>query len=266
VSIAREGNENARTTAAARRPHFFAGAAHGEALARLEHLVESGLRCGLVVGPRGTGKSTVLDVFAEACRAVGCEAVSIDVTGLDELQFLERLAQRLEVTSRARGRAVALWSEVIDALTGRALADLACVVIVDHLDRAAGGCQHLVRRLVARGARDQAETWIVGFSGRVFPVLERMWREENELRIELAPLTEPECHAFLESLLEFLGRPSHTFESVADALVAASAGVPAELRRLSELSLLLADEPAGRVSPKAVAAVLEELRGLRFSA
>jgi type II secretory pathway predicted ATPase ExeA len=265
VSIAREGLNDSARLSGGNASHFFAGAIHVEALARLEHLVESGLRCGIIVGPRGTGKSTVLSVFAQHCRAAGCEVVSIDVTGLDEIQFLERLAQRLEVTSRARGRALALWSEVTDALCGRALAGRPCVLMVDHLDRAMRDCQHLVRRLSSRG-RDLAETWIFGFSGRSFPMVLREWREQNDLRIELAPLDERESYAFVQSLLEFFGRPSDAFEGVAQALVAAASGVPAELRRMSELSLLLAEGSQSRVSGEALGAVVDELRGLRFSA
>lgn len=266
MSIAREGLNDSARLLGGNASHFFASAIHVEALARLEHLVESGLRCGIIVGPRGTGKSTVLDVFAQNCRAAGCEAVSIDVTALDEIQFLERLAQRLEVTSRARGRALTLWGEVTDALCGRALAGRHCVVIVDHLDRAMRDCQHLVRRLSSRRSRDLAETWIFGFSGRLFPMVLREWREQNDLRIELAPLDERDSHAFVQSLLEFFGRSSDAFVGVADALVAAASGVPAELRRLSELSLLLAEGSQSRVSPESLQAVLDELGGLRFSA
>jgi type II secretory pathway predicted ATPase ExeA len=266
VSIAREGLNDSARLLGGNASHFFASAIHVEALARLEHLIESGLRCGIIVGPRGTGKSTVLDVFAQNCRAAGCEAVSIDVTALDEIQFLERLAQRLEVTSRARGRALTLWGEVTDALCGRALAGRHCVVTVDHLDRAMRDCQHLVRRLSSRRSRDLAETWIFGFSGRSFPMVLREWREQNDLRIELAPLDERDSHAFVQSLLEFFGRSSDAFVGVADALVAAASGVPAELRRLSELSLLLAEGSQSRVSPESLQAVLDQLGGLRFSA
>ncbi len=265
MSIAREGLKNSNDPLIARGSHFFAGAVHAEALARLEHLVETGLRCGIVVGPRGAGKSTVLNVFAQNCRAAGCEAVSIDVTGLHGIQFLERLAQRLEVTSRARGRVMTLWGEVTDALAGRALAGRQCVLVVDHLDRAMNDCQHLVRRLSSRGS-GEAETWILGFSGRLFPMVAREWREQNDLRIELAALNEGECHAFLQSLLESFGRPSDAFDGVTETLVAAASGLPAELRRLSELALLLVDGPQARVSPEALESVLEELRGLRFSA
>ena len=265
MSIAREGLEKSAQDCGAPALHYFEGTTHAEALARLEYFVESALRCGIVIGPRGTGKSTALNVFGQDCRAIGCEAVSIDVTGLDDVQFLERLAQRLGVTSRARGRAIALWSEVTDALCGRALAGQPLVLIVDHLDRALKDCQHLLRRFVARGGNDRAETWILGFSGRTFPMVPREWREQNDLRIELAPLDERESHAFLQSLLEFARRPGDTFDAAADALVAAAHGIPADLTRMAELSLL-ANGPETRVSAEVFSAVLEELRGLRFSA
>jgi type II secretory pathway predicted ATPase ExeA len=266
VSIAREGLDNSARPLGGNSSHFFSSAIHAEALARLEHLVESGLRCGIILGPRGTGKSTVLGVFAQNCRAAGCETVSIDVTGIDEIQFLERLAQRLEVTSRARGRAIALWSEVTDALSGRALAGRPCVLIVDHLDRAMPDCQHFVRRLSSRGSRNLAETWVLGFSGRLFPMVPREWREQNDLRIELAAMSQQESYAFLKSLLDFFQRPRDAFDTVAETLVATAGGIPAELRRLSELSLLVAEDAHARVSPEALRSVLEELRGLRFSA
>jgi type II secretory pathway predicted ATPase ExeA len=266
VSIAREELSSSGHSWSGAPSHFFAGATHLEALARLEHLVESGLRCGIVVGPRGTGKSTVLGSFTQDCRAAGCEVVSIDVTGLDEVQFLERLAQRLEMTSRARGRTTALWSEVNEALTGRALAGTVCVVVVDHLDRAMSDCQHVVRRLATRGAGGCAETWIVSFSGRLFPMVPREWRENSDLRIELAPLSEVESYSFLQSLLVFSGRQADNFDGAWEALVAVGRGIPAELSRVVELSLLVADGPEARLSEEALSAILKESRGLRFSA
>src|SRR5580658_9764933 len=45
------------------RHDCFAGASHEEALARLEYLVETGLRCGVVVGPKGAGKTLALRSF-----------------------------------------------------------------------------------------------------------------------------------------------------------------------------------------------------------
>ena len=268
MSIAREGLEDSQGPHASvpAGSHFFAGSTHAEALARLEHLVENGSHCGIVTGPRGTGKSTVLHVFAQGCRAAGVETVSIDVTGLAGQQFLERLVERLQVTSRARGRVVRLWTEVVDALAGRALASRDCVLVVDHLDRALGDCQRLVQRLVARADTERFETWVLAFSGRQFPMVPREWRERTDLRIELGPLNEAESHAFLQSLAEAFGRPADAFASTAAALVLAAGGGASDLRRLGELSLLLAADSDARVSTETLDAVLEELRGLRYSA
>jgi hypothetical protein len=140
------------------------------------------------------------------------------------------------------------------------------VLVVDHLDRALGDCQRLVERLVARGDTERFETWVLAFSGRHFPLVPRQWRERTDLRIELGPLSQSESHAFLQSLGEFFGRPRDTFEATAEALVTAAGGVASDLRRLGELALLLAADPQARVSTETLDAVLEELRGLRYSA
>ena len=266
MSIAREASETAQTLGAAVASHFFAGASHTEALFRLEHLVESECRCAVVAGPSGTGKSTVLAVFVAECRRAGLEAVAIDVTGLDSLQLLERLAQRLGVTSQAHGRPVALWTEVTDALVGRVLSGHGCVLVVDHLDRAGNDCQQLVRRLATRGSAQQGETWVLGFSGRVFPRMPREWRERDELRVELSSLSKLESRAFLQSLLEFWDRPSGTFDVAAADFFAAAQGVPAALRRLAERSLKLADESPAHAHDMAFESAVAELCGLRFSA
>jgi type II secretory pathway predicted ATPase ExeA len=266
VSIAREGLDDSGHASGAGDSHFFAGAVHIEALARLEHLVDNGCRCGIVVGPRGTGKSTVLNVFAQDRRAAGHEVVVIDVTGLDGSQFLERLAQRLEVTSRARGRTSALWTEVTDALLGRAATGRHCVLLVDHIDRSTSDCQQLARRLSTRGVARKTETWILALSGRLFPLVPREWRECSDLRIELAPLSESESHSFLQSLILSRGCPRDAFEGAWEAFVKAGRGLPAELRRLVELSWLMTDEPQSRLSADALDAILKELGGLRFSA
>jgi type II secretory pathway predicted ATPase ExeA len=266
VSMAREGLESSMNFSGMTRGHFFEGPVHAEALARLEHLVEAGGRSGLVVGPRGTGKSTVLRMFAAEVRASGQEAILIDVTGLDRVQFLERLIPRLGVTSRARGKSIGLWTEVTDALCGRALAARGTVLIVDHLDRALSDCQQMVERLSTRDGSRAAETWILALSGRLFPLVPRAWRERNDLRIDLAALSEDESHAFVRSLLDSLGRPHDLLDAAAAAIVAASHGIPADLCRACEVALMLTDGPHPRVSGEALEAILRELRGLRFSA
>ena len=69
---------------------------HIEALARLEFLLESHSPCGLLLGPAGSGKTTVLAQFAEqACRGGALPAL-INCAGHDDF-ILARLATGLHV-------------------------------------------------------------------------------------------------------------------------------------------------------------------------
>ena len=50
---------------------FYQSPTHEEALARLHFLVEQHRRLGLLLGPAGSGKSLLLEVFAAATRRRG---------------------------------------------------------------------------------------------------------------------------------------------------------------------------------------------------
>jgi type II secretory pathway predicted ATPase ExeA len=250
------------------RLDFFAGATHYEALARLEYIVETGLRCGLVIGPKGTGKSTVLRVFADQAAAAHLSHVLVDLTALRAAEALERLGQGLGITSHARGRLSILWQEVADALAGRRQAKRSCVVIFDHLDRAHPDCQQVVQRLLSSDAHPCAATFVLAFSGQSFPVIPREWRQVADLRIELTPLTADETAAFVESLLVALQLPKDAFDAAAaEILFRATQGVPRDVVRLCELSLLSAlQDDKQPISGDVVEAAMRELSLLRSSA
>ena len=94
----------------------------------------------------------------------------------------------------------------------------------------------------------------------------REWRERDDLRVELNPLNELESRAFLQSLLEFSGRPTGTFDASAAAIFAAAQGIPDALERLAKLSLERAEESPADVRDEAFESAIADLRGLRFSA
>jgi general secretion pathway protein A len=250
------------------RLDFFAGASHHEALARLEYLVETGLRCGLVIGPKGTGKSTVLRAFVEQASAAHFTRVLVDLTALGAADALQRLVQGLGITSHARGRLSVLWQEVADALAGQRHAKRPCVVIFDHLDRALLDCQQIVQRLLSHDAQPCAATFVLAFSGLSFPVIAREWRQAADLRIELAPLTAEETAAFVEWLLGALELPKDAFDPAAtEILFRLTHGVPRDVIRLCELSLLSAmQDDMQPVSGDVVEAAMRELSLLRSSA
>jgi len=62
---------------------FLASASHEEALARLLFLVDHRRRLGLLLGGRGSGKSTVLEVLASRLRKSGVEVVTAGLLGME---------------------------------------------------------------------------------------------------------------------------------------------------------------------------------------
>src|SRR5215813_8487254 len=60
---------------------FYPTAGHDEALARIEYLVESQRRLGVLVGEAGIGKSLILRVAAKRLIRTGAGAVVIDALG-----------------------------------------------------------------------------------------------------------------------------------------------------------------------------------------
>jgi general secretion pathway protein A len=250
------------------RLDFFAGAAHQEALARLEYLVETGLRCGVVIGPKGAGKTTVLRTFTDLASTARFVKAVVDVRGLDAAEALHRLGAGLGLTSHARGRLDRLWQEVTDLLEGHRQAKRRSVVVFDHLDRACPDARQAVERLLLHDHDFGAATFVLAFSGDSYPVVAKEWRQAADLRIEVAPLTAEETALFIERLLTAVELPRDAFDaSAAESLFRLTHGVPRDIVRLCELSVLAAlQEERASISADVVEAAMRELSLLRSSA
>jgi len=267
IGMSAEGQrpDEASNAFAGSHPGFFVGATQDEALARLGYLADTGLRCGLVTGRAGTGKSAVLRRFADERRTDCCTVVLLDLTGLGEADLLRRLIEGLGITVHAPFRRDALWLELIDGLRGRGLAQQSCLLILDHFDRALPEAHQVVRRLLAEQSGPCAATFILAFSGSSFPIVAREWRQTADLRIELAPLTAEETALFLRISLDALGLPGDAFDPDAARMVFLSTGgVPRDIARVFERALLAAQHDDRRqVSSDIVEAALDELSLLR---
>jgi general secretion pathway protein A len=250
------------------RSVFFAGASHHEGLARLDYLVESGQGCGIVTGPTGVGKSTLLHMFAQDCVGAHRGVVSIDLTALGPADLLRHLAEGLGTSSHADGQISKLWTEVSDGLIGHRHTRRGSIVILDHLDQAAADCRPVVRRLLAQHARLSDLTLILAFAGGSYPVVAKEWRQEADLRIELSPLTPDETAAFLQALLGARELSPDAFEpAAAEVVFQLTGGVPRHIVRLFAHSLLAAaHDRQPHISSEVVEAAMHELRCLRPSA
>jgi general secretion pathway protein A len=250
------------------RSVLFAGASHHEGLARLDYLIESGQRCGIVTGPMGVGKSTLLHVFSQDCVRAHRGVVSIDLTALGPVELLRHLTEGLGTSSHADGQISKLWSEVSDGLTGHRQTRCGTIVILDHLDQATTDCRPVMRRLLAQHARSGDVTLILAFAGGSYPVVVKEWRQEADLRIELSPLTPDETAAFLQALLDARELPPDAFEpAAAEVIFQLTGGIPRQIVRLFAHSLLAAmHDREPHVSREVVQAAMHELRCLRPSA
>ena len=61
---------------------FCQSPTHEEALARLHFLVDHHRRLGLLMGPPGSGKSLMLEFFADQLRRGGRPAARVDLLGI----------------------------------------------------------------------------------------------------------------------------------------------------------------------------------------
>jgi type II secretory pathway predicted ATPase ExeA len=62
---------------------FYRSPTHEEALSRLHFLVEQRRRVGLLMGPAGSGKSLLLEVFAEQLRQKGLPVAKVNLLGIE---------------------------------------------------------------------------------------------------------------------------------------------------------------------------------------
>jgi type II secretory pathway predicted ATPase ExeA len=61
---------------------FYQSPTHDEALARLQFLVHDRRRLGLLIGPSGSGKSLLLEVFADQLRRSAQPVAKLSLLGV----------------------------------------------------------------------------------------------------------------------------------------------------------------------------------------
>lgn len=244
---------------------FFESAGHEEALARLLYLVEHERRCGVVAGGSGTGKSLLLElVKSEAARA-GAQAAVVDLLGKSGREMLWEIVAALGLGPGADDAPQKLWRRLQDRITVNHHLGRPLVLLFDHLERAHAECLEAIERLQQLSAPGRAAfTLILAVrSERSHDLLLRRLREMSDVRIELAPFDREQTRGYVETLLTQAGAERPLFDDSAfERLFEETHGVPREINRLCELSLLAGmAEQAGTIDGTFVAAAAEELRG-----
>jgi len=244
---------------------FHPSPGHEEALARLLFLVECQRRFGILLGESGTGKTLLMKVLLHELPPHRCPGKYVDCYGLEPAELLSELADALELPPMGKLTLRQSFGRVNDALQALHLTRQRLVVCFDHLERASDETLAALQRLIHTGAdRFSSVTFLVACQsrdvGRIAPLVE----QHAELRVELPRLNLEETVWYVSDLLQKAGWSDQAFDLQAiEAIYAKSRGLPREINRLCELSLLAAmSEHRERIGLDVVEAASAEVLGL----
>ncbi|MGA2062036.1 MAG: AAA family ATPase [Thermoguttaceae bacterium] len=231
---------------------------HEEALARLQFLVENHRRLGLLMGASGSGKTLVLEAFAEQLRRRGRPVAKINLLGVEPAEMLLLLAAGLKLNPEPSTLSVVMWRAISDRLTEFYYQKLETVVLLDDADCADDRVLAQVARLARHEPSSESRLTLI-LAGR----REKMGRlgdrllELAELRIDLEPWNQADTANFLNTSLAQSGSKSQVFsESAIDRLHDLTHGIPRRAAQLADLSLLAG---AGANLPQIDADVVESV-------
>jgi general secretion pathway protein A len=238
---------------------FYQSPTHEEALARLQFLVQGRHRLGLLVGPAGSGKSLLLEVFAKQLRG---PVAKLSLLGVEPAEMLWRLATGWGVSLEPTQSLAALWRAVSDRLTEYRYQQLNAVVLLDDVDQAEPQVlQHVTRLVRFDPSLETRLTLVLAGRNEGMAKLGEPLLGLADLRIDIEPWAPADTEEFLNARLAQSGRQSPVFAGPAVArLHELSHGLPRRVSRLAELALLAgAAEELQQIDADVVEGVHREL-------
>jgi general secretion pathway protein A len=237
---------------------FYQSPTHEEALARLQFLVHERRRLGLLIGPSGSGKSLLLEVFAAQLRRSARPVAKLSLLGVEPAEMLWSLAADWGLSLDPTQSLATLWRAVTDRLTEYRYQQIDAVVLLDDADQAERQVLRHVTRLAHFDPSPETRLTLVlaGRNEGMSRLGERLL-DLAELRIDVEPWEPADTEEFLNTLLAQAGRQSPVFDEPAVArLHELSHGIPRRVSQLADLALLAG---AGQQLQQIDAAVVEEV-------
>jgi len=220
---------------------FYQSQTHEEALARLNFLVDDHRRLGLLLGPGGSGKSLLLDVFARQLRRHGRSVAKLSLLDVCSVEMLCQLADQWGIRVKSPQSTALLWRAVTDRLLENRYLELETIILFDNVDRAdPKTLQHVAR--IAHFSQTANVNLTIVLAGRneMLAQLDGLLLDLVELRIDIEPWAPDDTREFLDTLLSRAGRTSPIFDAPAvDRLQELSGGIPRSVTHLADLALLV---------------------------
>ena len=238
---------------------FFASQQHDEAMARMLFLVEESRRCGIIVGPSGTGKTYLLKLLQQRSERLGRLVVRCEATGIEGEEFIGQIAAGCNAAVDPNATSARIWSGLRSRFAALSVIRQPLIILIDHFDQVEFRCQQAVWRLnQLADAVGLKLTVVLATRDRTFP---SVLQDLVELRIDVAPWNSIETSQFINSAVERAGFREVLFSDDAiTAIHTVTNGVPARVVSLSSHSLLAArGQDQLRVTRECVEAAAREL-------
>ncbi len=235
----------------------FESPAHTEALNRLLYVAEQGEPFVLLLGERGTGKSTLLQQVQSECSRFGHSAILVNAAALDDVSFLWHLCGGLSIAPRSEQSRTELLAAIRDEVAGRALCQHRTVLILDDLHRAAEDLSPIIQYLSGINSQTDGAISVIAASE---PSPAATFSNQSALRVELTPLSAAESRQFASELLRMkTTTAAHVGSDALDAIAEFGQGSPARLARLCEMvSVAVTTNPDLRITANVVEVLTEE--------
>ncbi len=240
---------------------YFLGPTHEEAFSRLLFLWEQQRRLGLLMGPTGSGKTSLLRHFARQVQRCGAPAAMLSLIGLEPGEALARIAADFAMSLSPTAPLPRLWHAIEDRLAEFAYEQVSVVILCDDADQASPSVIEHVQRLIVSSTAGCKLTVVL--SGRLEQIgrVGRRLLESADLRIDLPPWTREETSAMVAEFLA--AEPSDCPRFSADAverLYALSRGLPRRICHLADMALVVAQgRGEAEIGPDLIDVVHDEL-------
>jgi general secretion pathway protein A len=248
-------------------PRFFhQGPTQEEALARLHFLVEQSRTVGLLLGEPGSGKSQLLEIFAEQLGHINRQSAVIELVGASTHEFLWLLTARLGIETPRDARQFQLWRALADHISANRYQQIATVLLLDDADEAHADVIDQIGRLAQlEMSRESPLTIVLTAQPQRLSRLGTRLLELAELRIDLEGWEADDTATFVRSALNQAGRSAPIFsEGALRRLHELSGGIPRRVKQMADLALLAgAGQNLVQIESETIDSVFQELGVIR---
>ena len=219
---------------------FYPTAATNEALARIDHLVESRRRLGALLGPAGSGKSLTLRVAARQLARAGRATVVVNAASLTTRELFWQIAAALAAAPREDADVARLWRQIADRVIENRLQQVDTVLLFDDAGEAGPDLLTQLARLSRLDPPPTARSTMVLAAE---PAQAARWNETLrnlvDLRIDLHPWEPQDTVGYIQTALVDAGRFEPLFDEAAlRRLHELAEGIPRRVAKLADYALL----------------------------